>query len=128
MLSTYSAAAERNKNAQVRVSAEPSPRTILAVHDVMLTGDIQLATGYDEVARSLFSDELSTVGNYEIGQMIGKGNCLESGVVLRISIDHLIRVLWQSLSCTSCNDKDKGACFSVPHFAWSFLYLLFWAM
>ena len=41
----------------------------------MLMG-LQLATGYDEVARSLFADELSTVGNYEIGEMIGKGNSI----------------------------------------------------
>jgi hypothetical protein len=32
-----------------------------------------LAGGYDEIARSLFADELSFVGNYEIGEMIGKG-------------------------------------------------------
>jgi hypothetical protein len=32
-----------------------------------------LTSGYDEIARSLFADELSVVGNYEIGEMIGKG-------------------------------------------------------
>jgi hypothetical protein len=36
-----------------------------------------LASGYDEIARSLFSEELSVVGNYELGAMIGKGTCLE---------------------------------------------------
>jgi len=76
-MSTYSSAAERNKNAQV-------PQSFLSsiplfdhpfFHDAMLMG-LQLATGYDEVARSLFADELSTVGNYEIGEMIGKGNSI----------------------------------------------------
>jgi hypothetical protein len=37
-------------------------------------GVAQLTSGYDEIARSLYTEELSVVGNYEIGEMIGKGN------------------------------------------------------
>jgi len=32
-----------------------------------------LTSGYDEIARSLYADELSIVGNYELGAVIGKG-------------------------------------------------------
>ena len=32
-----------------------------------------MTSGYDEIAQSLFSDGLSVVGNYELGEVIGKG-------------------------------------------------------
>ena len=69
MPSTYNSAAERNKNAQVcHLSLTDETSRVLADGPC-----VQLTSGYDEIARSLFSDGLSHVGNYELGEVIGKG-------------------------------------------------------
>jgi hypothetical protein len=99
MLAIYNSAAERNKNAQVL----PAPSKLCEF--VAEAGVAQLTSGYDEIARSLFTEELSVVGNYEVGEMIGKGNSNFRGYRAKLIAT---RIVWESVYRTPYYDKNKG--------------------